>query len=240
MTAPDVQACGEGPWTVVALHGIQGTRASWQRVMQATTALQQPVRWVLPHLRGRGQAPRPAGPDGYTLEAMAQDLAQALDTAVPAGAPYLLAGWSLGVSVALAALARERIRRPHGLLLVSGSPALCETRWFEGEGAALDEAIVARRMRMGLREHADDAAVRWNWEAVRGTDQRALLPALRGLRTQVLHGSEDADCPLAHGRCLAEGLNAPLQVCQGVGHALLNEAPAAVAQALDLLCKETR
>lgn len=232
----DVVQHGEGPVAVVALHGIQGTRGSWLPVVALT---QGACRWVLPNLRGRGHAGRGAGPADYTLQAYADDLSQVLAAWVPSG-PYVLAGWSLGVSVALAALAGQRIRAPAGLLLVSGSAALCDTRWFEGEGTALTTAVAVRRQRLGLQAHADDRAVCHTWEAVRQTDQRPLLQALArqqpALPVAVLHGDADDDCPPSHGRRLAEGLGAPLQLLPGVGHALLSEAPAAVAAALTTLC----
>lgn len=230
----DVAVQGGGPITVVALHGIQGTRASWQPVIAAAP---RPVRWVLPHLRGRGTAFHGTSPADYTLDAYADDLAAVLAACVPSG-PFVLAGWSLGVSVALQAVATQRIRPPAALLLASGSPALCNVHWFDrdAEGDALTAAVVARRQRLGLHEHADDIAVRHTWQAVRNTDQRPLLGTLH-LPAIVLHGSADNDCPLAHGRATADGLGVGLQALPGVGHAVLSETPAATAAALDVLCQ---
>lgn len=232
MTVLDVQVRGDAPLTVIALHGIQGTRDAWDRTI---AAVERPVRWVLPNLRGRGAAWRGEGVGDYTLERYAEDLAQVVQTFAPLG-PFVLAGWSLGASVALAALASSRIRMPDGLLLVSGSPALRETQWFVGEDAELERSIVARRERLALRTHADDDAVRWTWLAVRGTDQRELLPGLRGTKTAVLHGRLDTDCPVSHASWLTDGLGASQRICEGAGHALLAQTPAEVAAALDFLC----
>lgn len=233
----DVQVLGRGRCTVVALHGIQGTRDAWLPVIER---MSQPLRWVLPNLRGRGAAPRGAGPADHGLGAYAADLRRIVATHVTEG-PWLLAGWSLGVSVILQYLAEAEAAPapaaagPAGLLLVSGSPALCLTRWFAGEGAALDRAIVARRQRMGLTEHADDLAVRHTWLAIRSTDQRPGLTA--GRPAAVLHGSDDDDCPVAHAHWLAAGLGTSAHLLPDIGHGVLKAAPDAVAQHLAELCR---
>jgi len=225
--ALDLEVIGQGPITVVALHGIQGTRAGWRPIAEA---MSRELRFVLPNLRGRGRAIRGAGPRDYTLACYAADLDRVIEQAVP-GVPYLLAGWSLGVSVALAGLARGRCRRPGALLLVSGSPCLAQTRWFSGEGLALQQSVAQRRVRLGLREWADDAAVIDTWMAIRNTDQRAQLPQVQ-LPARVLHGSADVDCPLVHAQWLAQGLGASLQVLDGIGHTVLGDAAPAVQRCL--------
>jgi pimeloyl-ACP methyl ester carboxylesterase len=231
----DFLVTGLGPVTVVALHGIQGTRAGWLPIAQALSA---ELRFVLPNFRGRGKAERGAGPQDYTLACYASELDRVIAQAVPSG-PYVLAGWSLGVSVALAGLHAGLSRRPAALMLVSGSPCLTQTQWFSGEGLALQQAVAQRRERLGLTEWADDAAVIDTWSAIRDTDQRGLLAAI-GLPAQVLHGSADADCPLAHGQWLAQGLGASLQVLAGVGHTVLADAGPAVQASLQALCAQSR
>jgi pimeloyl-ACP methyl ester carboxylesterase len=227
----DTLVLGAGPAAVVALHGIQGTRASWLGIAHA---LPPGVRLVLPNLRGRGRALRGSGPADYTLDRYADDAAAAIAAHV-GRAPYVLAGWSLGVSVTLQLLSRGT-HRPAALLLVSGSPCLSETRWFDAEGGdALALAVAARRLRLGLSEAADDDAVAHTWQALRHTDQRPLLAAAHPPAI-VLHGSDDDDCPPQHAQWLADGLRAPLRLLPGVGHSLLAQAPTAVAHALHALC----
>lgn len=228
----DVIVEGTGPCTVVALHGIQGTRGSWRAVVERVGN----VRWVLPNLRGRGSAWRGEAPQHYALAQYAHELGEVVRAHVPAG-PWVIAGWSLGVSVALEALAQGSLPRPHAMLLVSGSPALCETQWFEGEGEALGRSVVARRQRLGLHDHADDAAVQFTWQAIRQSDQRALLAGL-DVPAVVLHGLADDDCPPAHATWLARGLNAPCHLLEGVGHSVLAQAPDAVATQLTALCSQ--
>lgn len=219
---------GSGPITIVAVHGIQGTAASWLPVARA---LADRATFVLPNLRGRADAARGTGPDDYRLPCLAQDLATAIDSAVGTR-PYYLAGWSLGVSVALDYLgARSDRHMPRGLVLVSGTPKLRRTRWFVAHDSDALRAEAAQRVRkLGLAEAADDDAAAWTWQAIADTDQSALLPYIT-TPTLVIHGSDDDDCPILHGQWLANALpDATLSRIDGGGHALLSGATARVAQ----------
>lgn len=222
----DIEIKGSGPLRVVAVHGIQGTRAAWSPVAEA---LADAATWVLPNLRGRGAAPRPTAAGGYALERYADDL----DDAVRAhcgGRPYVLAGWSMGVSVILEALRRSNAARPAGLVLVSGTPCLAQARWFSQEGDALLREVAQRQQRLGMRVAADHAAVAATWQAIRGLDHRASLAAIAE-PALVIHGSDDTDSPLSHGLWLAEGLpRASQYVIAGAGHSVLTENTADVAR----------
>ena len=225
----DVRIMGQGSTTVVALHGIQGTRAAWQPLAQR---LAPKARFVLPNLRGRGAAVRAAGPDGYGLQAYASDAAEVIERHV-GQAPFVLAGWSMGVSVALELLARRPEMRPQGLVLLSGTPCLCLASWFTGEGVQLAAEVAARERRLGLTDAADHDAVAWTWAAIRATDQRPLLAAI-DVPALVLHGSADEDSPWPHGRRLAQGLpRAALVTLPGAGHSLLSAATDTVAQEIE-------
>lgn len=114
----DIERCGHGPALMVALRGIQGTRASWSAVADA---LALECRTVLPNLRGRGAALRRQGPQDYTLNAFTGDV-QAVVTQEVGDEPFVLAGWSMGVSVALQYLRLGGAAVPQGLVLLSGSP----------------------------------------------------------------------------------------------------------------------
>ncbi len=218
----------DGQRLIVALHGIQGTHSSWEPVAQRLADL---GRWVLPDLRGRGSARRGAGPADYGLAQYASDAADAIERET-AGRPFLLAGWSLGVSVALELLGSRPELKPAGLILLSGSPCLARLSWFEGDGDALLGAVAAREQRLGLRAAADHDAVAWTWQAIRHSDQRALLGRIQ-TPALVLHGEQDEDCPIEHARWLAEGLpRAALKTLPGAGHGLLGLHADWVAQAI--------
>ncbi|MCO4860952.1 alpha/beta hydrolase [Cupriavidus sp. WGlv3] len=228
----DVLVLGQGPVTVVAMHGIQGTRGAWMPLAQQ---LADRCTFVLPNLPGRGKALPPADAQACSLDAGAEVLRRTLRKFVRG--PFVLAGWSLGVSVALAYLAGARKNpkqpAPAELLLVSGTPQLNAVRWFDAAPRqALLEAIAMRERRLGLHEAADHRTVAWTWESIRHTDQRDALGRVR-CRTLVIHGSEDDDCPLAHGEMLANGIaDAELLVLQGAGHGVLTQRMREIARHL--------
>lgn len=220
---------------LVALHGIQGTRASWQKLLPPLSAGLADMHWILPNLRGRAGAWRGQCMQDYTLEKFAEDACGVIAGHVRAPR-FVLAGWSMGTSVALATF--DMLRRagrplPAALILMSGSPVLQQVQWF-GRGGADDDAallreIAVREQRLGLREPADRNAVAWTWQAIRDTDQRTLLASV-DVPVLVLHGTDDEDSPYAHAGLLAAGLpNARLVRIDGGRHALLAEHAERVA-----------
>lgn len=230
METADVLCYGNGSHKIVAIHGIQGTRASWLPLVET---LQEETHWILPNLRGRGDAPRGNGSADYTLEKFAADIADVI--AQHAGAsPYVLAGWSMGVSVALATIVELQRRKqplPQAMILMSGSPVLKQTHWFRATGhAALLKRIAEREVRLGLRNAADRDAVAWTWQAIGNTDQRPLLSAI-DIPTLIVHGSADEDSPWPHAQLLARGLpHASLRTIDGGMHSILTQDTARVAQ----------
>lgn len=225
----DVVCSGMGAHTIVAIHGIQGTRASWQPLAQT---LQSEARWILPNLRGRAAALRGNGIEDYTLEKFAGDIADLIEQHVQPS-PYVLAGWSMGVSVALSTigeLQRRGLALPQAMVLMSGSPVLRQTSWFRAAGhAALLKKIAEREQRLGLRDAADRDAVAWTWQAIGSTDQRPLLSSI-DIPTLIVHGSADEDSPWPHAQLLAQGLpRATLRTIDGGMHSILTQNTARVA-----------
>lgn len=232
----DILETGSGPTTFVAVHGIQGTRAAWGGLVKR---LEGEAHFVLPNLRGRGAAMRGNGLADYGLDALADDLESVVRERVGA-APYVLAGWSMGVSVSLQYLARAGVPKPQALVLMSGTPMLDQARWFHHDGAALIDEIAEREVRLGLVEAADRDAAAWTWQAIRGTNQLALLPAI-DLPTLIVHGREDEDSPWSHAQRLAAGLpDARLVELPGIGHSVLKDATDEVARAVRDFLNELR
>lgn len=225
----ELREVGEGP-PLLLVHGIQGTADAWDPLLMTLCAR----RCVLPNLPGRALSPRwKAGGDlsreqYYHLDHYA-DLLRALLLTLRErhGVPVALAGWSMGVSVILNMLARHGDGDVERLVLVSGTA--CATpgaMWFKGETAqAVAEEADARALRLGLKRVADAEAVAASWLSVRSADLRS---AARGIRrpTLVIHGELDDDCPLSHGRWLADNVpEANWLPLPGVGHSVLS-APA--------------
>jgi pimeloyl-ACP methyl ester carboxylesterase len=122
----DCDDTGAGPGVIVLLHGFPLGRAMWSDVARG---LARGFRVIVPDLRGHGSSPAPHGV--YTMEALADDVAELLDER-GVTTPVVLAGLSMGGYVALALAARHRARL-RGL-------ALCDTR----AGADTPEAAKGR------------------------------------------------------------------------------------------------
>ncbi len=89
-----------------------------------------------------------------------------------------------------------------------------------------------RAERLGLKAVADADAVAATWASVRGADLR---DAARGIRcpTLVVHGELDDECPLDHGRWLADHVpGARWLPLPGVGHAALGQAAATLGSSM--------
>lgn len=214
-----------GRMTVLAVHGIQGTCAAWTSVANACATQ---ASFICPNLRGRGDAIRGQGPEEYGLDAFSRDLADVARKHLDAS-PFILAGWSMGVSVALEYLRRNDGPQPCGLILLSGSPRPGTAPWFSEQGDRLLAEIAAREKRLNLAMAADHQAVAWTWEALQDADHSASLAGIE-LPTLIIQGSADPDTPLEHARWLSEGIpNAELHIIEGAEHSLLTENTAEVA-----------
>ena len=225
----DIAKAGEGEALVVAVHGIQGTRSVWMPVARKLAA---DATFVLPNLRGRGGAARGSSVGDSGLDAYADDLSDAINLEVGERS-YWLAGWSLGVSVALEYLSRSKARAPEGVVLISGTSSIREVRWLGAEdGEPLIREIADRERRLELREAADHDAVARTWAAVRNSDQGAILASLK-IPALILHGADDTDCPSSCARSLAGKIRgADLQIFRGAGHSLPVTHTDAVANAM--------
>lgn len=220
------QPRGASDTTVLAVHGIQGTYAAWLPVAKSC---ESQARFVMPNLRGRGDSFRGQGPGDYTLTAFADDLQQVVRDRLDAS-PFILAGWSMGVSVILEYLRLANTTKPQGLILLSGTPALSLTPWFTRDGDRLLDEVAEREKRLGLRQAADHQAVAWTWEAIQDSDHRADLASVN-IPTLIIHGSADKDTPVDHAHWLAEGIaHGELFIADEAGHNLLTENTELVSQ----------
>ena len=89
---------GEGPGTIVLLHGFPQTWWQWHRVIPAFTGAG--YRVVAPDYRGAGHSWRPAG--GYDKVTMAGDVRRLLREHLRIDGPIVLAGHDIGLMVAYA------------------------------------------------------------------------------------------------------------------------------------------
>ncbi|MCM5570522.1 alpha/beta hydrolase [Burkholderiaceae bacterium FT117] len=235
----EIHVAGTGP-ALVAVHGIQGSLEAWH----AATDRLSGVRVVLPSLPGRGRSVRfadrsrlagadvPADIAGfYHLAHFARLLRALLDEL---GQPFVLAGFSMGVSVILQMARDHGLQGARSLVLLAGTPcAGGGAAWFgNGPVESVIEEARERAIRMGHARPADADAVAHCWQSARRADFRELLGTLR-LPVRVVHGDLDDQCPVAHGRLIAESIpGARLRILPGVGHGLLADAPGVVAEEL--------
>ena len=105
--------------TVVFLHGLCLTRASWAgQIAYLSRRYRSSVRVISYDHRGHGRS-GPAPMSTYRIERLAEDLAQVL-TAAQVSGQVTLVGHSMGGMAALAYLGRTgRPVEPHGLVLVA-------------------------------------------------------------------------------------------------------------------------
>ena len=85
---------GPGP-AVVLLHGFPLSRAMWKEQVAGIGSI---YRLIVPDLRGHGESPSPEGV--YTMDEMADDVIELLDTLSLDG-PVVVGGLSMGGYVAL-------------------------------------------------------------------------------------------------------------------------------------------
>jgi 2-succinyl-6-hydroxy-2,4-cyclohexadiene-1-carboxylate synthase len=238
---------------LVLVHGFAGSAASWEQVLPT---LQASRRVLVPELVGhaRSDAPRDLAP--YSVEAAADQLAEALERCGVGSADWL--GYSLGgrVALTLALRAPARVRR---LVLVSCSAGIRDEAeraarrkqdeaWAESalrDGVpAFVEAWLAQPLFASLREApATLAAARRERQGhaahglantLRGMGQGAMAPLWERLQevqapTLLLSGARDPDY-VAGMRAMAAAMARARQVVlPGAGHAIPTEQPAALA-----------
>ncbi len=122
---------------LVALHGYPLDHRMWDPLAdRAAGGRLGPVTSVFtPDLRGRGRSSHPAAPL-HAMSLLADDVARDIDGALPADAPFLLAGLSMGGYVCFEILKR------HGLRLRS---RICGLALFDTKASADDDAGRAGR-----------------------------------------------------------------------------------------------
>ncbi|WP_225917825.1 alpha/beta fold hydrolase [Halobaculum rubrum] len=214
-----VAFCGEigyGPW-----------QWGWQHA-----AVAGPYRAVVPATRGTGGSDAPPGP--YTVGQLAADLDAVLADAGVRAAHVV--GVGLGGMVALhAALHSRRVRKivlvgtsaygdgvnPGSLWADPADPEAVESSLraaVTGEFLEYQPSVVSRIVEWRAAEDADRDAWEAARAAVREFDIADRLYEVSN-ETLVLHGSEDAVCPPAKGRELAEGLpRGEFVEVDGAGH----------------------
>jgi len=229
---------GDGPPTVLALHGWQRTHQDFSEVFgdPGFTARSAAVAVDLP---GFGATPAPT--EAWGTPEYAEALVPLLEEL---GRPLVVLGHSFGgrVAVRLAALAPDRIDR----LVLTGVPLLDRQGRRRRPAAAF--RLGRRLHRMGLVGDArmDELRDRYgspDYRAASGVVRQIFVKVLaerydedlRALRcpVELVWGAEDTEVPVEVAeRSMPLLARATLEVLPGVGHLTPTEAPAALRAAV--------
>jgi pimeloyl-ACP methyl ester carboxylesterase len=243
----DLAYADEGPGPVVVLlHGFPLSRAMW---VDQLAGIGSTYRVIAPDLRGHGDSPVPEGV--YTMDAMADDVVELLET-LEIGGPVVVGGLSMGGYVALSLAARYPTRVRALMLMdtkaAADTPEAAATREataqavIEADSAAavVDAMILRLFSKMTLEQRPE--RVEPLRDVMRRTAPRGIAGALRGMAarpdrrdvlpklvfpTLVIVGDQDVITPVADARSMADALpNARLEVIAGAGHMAPYENPA--------------
>ena len=232
---------------VVLVHGVGSSLGRWDVVASALARHAQVVRY---DLRGHGLSPKPAGP--YTVDDFVADHIALMDELGIERAHVV--GMSLGGLIAQAVTLRhaERVERAGFICAVAGrtpeqrAAVLARLRTVEEGGPALVADDGARWYTDRFRaEHPE--VVEAHMKRFAANDPAAYSAAFRVLATTdlldelhvitvptlIMTGSLDVGSPPEMSRAMAERIpDSQLIIIDGVKHAVLEEAPGTVADAL--------
>ncbi len=243
---------GPGP-AVVLLHGFPLGREMWREQVNGIGSI---YRVIAPDLRGHGDSPAPEG--AYTIDEMADDVVELLDT-LSLGKPVVVGGLSMGGYVALSLIARypERVR---GLMLMdtragADSPEAVDKReelaravLAAGNAGPAVEAMTPRLFaKITVEQHPEKVTPLR--ELMERNTARGIVGALRAMAsrpdrvgdlaaisvpTLVLVGEDDVVTPPSEAQSLADAIaGARLEVIPEAGHLAPYENPS-VANAVML------
>ena len=235
---------GPGP-AVVLLHGFPLGREMWKEQVPGIGSM---YKVIAPDLRGHGDSPAPDG--DYSIDEMADDVIELLDT-LGFDEPVVIGGLSMGGYVALSLMARypERVR---ALMLMdtraaADSPEAAEKReelaravLSAGNAGPAVEAMMPRLFaRLTLEERPERTAplrelmerntargVVGALRAMAGRpDRRDMLGSIR-IPTLILVGEEDVVTPPSEAQGVADAIpGSRLEVIPAAGHLAPYENP---------------
>jgi pimeloyl-ACP methyl ester carboxylesterase len=231
---------GQGPATVLALHGWRRTHADFAPVFEATGASGLSV--VAPDLPGFGATPAP--PAAWGSEDYAKALVDLFEEPGTLADKVVVVGHSFGgrVAVPLAGMVPERIDR----LVLTGVPLLDRqgrrarpapayrlVRRLHRLGLVGDDRLEAMKDKYGSPDYrAASGVMRDVFVRILADDYRQDMAAL-GCPVDLVWGVGDTEVPLEVAeRAQAIFPSAHLSRLEGVGHLVPTEAPGALLQAV--------
>jgi 3-oxoadipate enol-lactonase len=248
---------GDGPPTLVLIHGFPFDRRMWARQLDPNGGLSGIRRVVAPDLRGRGLTP--GGGEGWSIDDLADDVAALIRSL--GGGPVDLGGLSMGGYIVLALLRshRELVR---SLLLMSTRAGVdppearagrdqTAARALAGGTGALADGMLARLLPPGTSSEIR-AAVRRMFDDTPRTTAAADALAMRdradstpdlptiAVPTLVLHGEDDRIIPVEEARAMAAAIpGSHFAAVTGAGHLAPLEKPEIANAAIGAFLRST-
>ena len=239
---------GAGHETVLLLHGLGGSRLSWEPQLDELGKRCRVVAWDLP---GYGASP---ARETLTFALLADAVAELIDE-LGVSAVHLV-GISFGGMIAQYAAARHP-EQVETLTLLATSPRFgldgtSSQEWRAARLAPLDAGLepadfadgvlaalagpsitpAAMAGQRAAMERITGAALRRSIDCLITHDSRSVLPSIVA-PTRCLVGGLDDETPVAYSQAIADLIGgADVQVVPGVGHLLNVEAPEAVNAAI--------
>ncbi len=237
---------GPGP-VVVLLHGFPLSRAMWD---EQVSGIGSTYRIIAPDLRGHGESPAPEGV--YTMDEMADDVVELLDT-LSISERIVLGGLSMGGYVALSLIARypERVR---ALMLFdtragADTPEAAQTREMnarkvlaEDSAKELVDSMIPKLFSKITLEQRPERVEPMR-AVMESNTPRGIAGALRGMAVRpdrrinlpdikvpalIIVGEHDVITPPDEAKSLASAIpHATLEVIPETGHMAPYENPAA-------------
>jgi pimeloyl-ACP methyl ester carboxylesterase len=242
----DLAYADEGPGPVVLLlHGFPLSRAMWVDQLSAIGSI---YRVIAPDLRGHGESPVPEGV--YTMDAMADDVVELLETLEISG-PVVVGGLSMGGYVALSLAARYPTRVRALILMdtkaaadtpeaAQGRETMAQAVLAADSAAPVVAAMLPRLFGKMTSENRPERVLPLK-DVMSRTSPQGIAGALRGMAarpdrrvdlpkimvpTLVLVGDEDVITPPAEAKSMADALpNARLELISQAGHLSPYENP---------------
>ena len=187
--------------SVVLVHGLAASvDVGWRATGVLDRLAGAGLRTVAYDARGHGSSDKPVQPERYGDDRLATDLEAVVAT--HAGADTIVAGYSMGATTVLFALAAGLATRG---AVIGGTPTAVLT-WSEADEARRTTAVAVLEGR-----EEPDVAMQW-WTTfldATGNDRRALAALLRGHRPVVEHWDR-ITTPMVVAAGIADTTAAPL------------------------------
>ncbi|MGV8025300.1 MAG: alpha/beta fold hydrolase [Anaerolineaceae bacterium] len=229
---------------VVCIHGYPLDHSIWKPLV---SYLETKTQVILPDLRGHGKSPAPAGP--YTMQEMAEDILDLIDTL--GFSQVLMVGQSMGGYIALQ-FARFYPERLLGLVLVASHPYPDDPekkkKRYDTIQKVKEEGVVKALEEFPLCLSSVPEIQEYTRKIINSTCTTGVMGSLQAMAERIDHsdilsnaeyptavilGQQDSFVPQAQIKQMqAQFPKTKFSVLENTGHMLMMEEPQAVSALL--------